>query len=121
MRGQHICLLNDWKKKFACVHVFTFEDVIVSQCVCVCVRLFPAGPPPSIFPLSQLGILGDRSKPGSPRLPRLQALCANAARLRNAESFPQVAACADVQRWRPPTVSLTHAGSSHTLRLKCRT
>ena len=114
------------EKKSLCVCMFSPLKMWLcvclceSVCVCVCACSLQA-PLPAYSPYPSVGILGDRSKPGSPRLPRLQALCANAARLRNAESFPQVAACADVQCLRPPTVSLTHVGSSHTLRFKCRT
>lgn len=68
MRGQHICLLNDWKKKFACVHVFTFEDVIVSQCVCVC-ALVPCRPPSQHIPLIPAWDLRGPIKAGLPATP----------------------------------------------------
>lgn len=71
--------LEKWKWTYvACARMCTpFEDLIL----CV----FPAGPLPAYSSYPSVGILGGRSKPVSLRLLLLQALCANAAQLRNAE------------------------------------
>lgn len=68
MRWQQTCFWKKKKhlfekcklKKFACAHVFAFEDLILTLCV------LPAGLPPSIFRLSQSGAL---SPPIKVRLP----------------------------------------------------